>query len=162
MEATTYVAHDDLPNIFAGVGILPVQFGESRRRKLPSEGERKLLFAVLEDAIRCYLRHRDGDAAARTNEEFVEAAEWLSSDEDSGPFYVHQHLRGARHRRGFACAWESQTIPAAWKRSAADEIQPSARVNSSSRSRQCSVPTEMRTNDSVIPAADNSSGDSSL
>jgi hypothetical protein len=86
MEATTYIAHDDLPNIFAGVGILPVQFGESRRRKLPSEGERKLLFAVLEDAIRCFLRHRDGDAAARNNEEFVEAAQWLSSDEDSGPF----------------------------------------------------------------------------
>jgi len=86
MEATTYIAHDDLPNIFAGVGILPVQFGETRRRKLPSEGERKLLFAVLEDAIRCYLRHRDGDTAARNNEEFVEAVQWLSSDEDSGPF----------------------------------------------------------------------------
>ena len=65
MEATTYVAHDDMPNIFAGVGILPVQYGESRRRKLPSEGERKLLFAVLEDAIRTYLRHRDSGAEAR-------------------------------------------------------------------------------------------------
>ena len=86
MEATTYVAHDDLPNIFAGVGILPVQFGESRRRKLPSEGERKLLFAVLEDAIRTYLRHRDSGAEARNNEDYVEAAEWLSSDEECGPF----------------------------------------------------------------------------
>ena len=86
MEATTYVAHDDLPNIFAGVGILPVQYGESRRRKLPSEGERKLLFAVLEDAIRTYLRHRDQGAEARNNEDFVEAAEWLSSDDESGPF----------------------------------------------------------------------------
>jgi hypothetical protein len=86
MEATTYAAHDDLPNIFSGVGILPVQFGESRRRKLPSEGERKLLFAVLEDAIRTYLRHRDAGAAARNNEEFVEAVEWLSIDDDSSPF----------------------------------------------------------------------------
>ena len=87
MEATAFVAHDDLPNIFAGVGILPVQFGESRRRKLPSEGERKLLFAVLEDAIRTYLRHRDAGRAAYNNEDFVEAAEWLSSDdEDGGPF----------------------------------------------------------------------------
>jgi len=85
MEVTTYAAHDDLPNIFAGVGILPVQFGESRRRKLPAEGERKLLFAVLEDAIRTYLRHRDSDAA-RSNEDFIEAAEWLSCDEESGPF----------------------------------------------------------------------------
>jgi hypothetical protein len=86
MEATTYVAHDDLPNIFAGVGILPIQYGESRRRKLPSEGERKLLFAVLEDAIRTYLRHRDSGAEARNNEDYVEAAEWLSSDDESGPF----------------------------------------------------------------------------
>ena len=86
MEATTYAAHDDLPNIFAAVGILPVQFGESRRRKLPSEGERKLLFAVLEDAIRTYLRHRDRGAEARNSEEFVEAAEWLSCDEECGPF----------------------------------------------------------------------------
>lgn len=86
MEATTYAAHDDLPNIFASIGILPIQYAESRRRKLPSEGERKLLFAVLEDAIRNYLRHRDGDAAARNNEDFVEAAEWLSSDHDTGPF----------------------------------------------------------------------------
>jgi len=85
MEATTYAAHDDLPNIFAGVGILPIQYGESRLRKLPSEGERKLLFAVLEDAIRCYLRDRDR-AEARNNEDFVEAVEWLSCDGECGPF----------------------------------------------------------------------------
>jgi hypothetical protein len=85
METSTYATHDDMPNIFAGVGILPIQYGESRRRKLPAEGERKLLFAVLEDAIRTYLRHRDS-AVARNNEDFVEAAEWLSSDEEDGPF----------------------------------------------------------------------------
>ena len=86
MEATTYAAHDDLPNIFSAVGILPVQYGESRRRKLPAEGERKLLFAVLEDAIRTYLRHRDNYEAARNNEDFIEAAEWLSCDDECGPF----------------------------------------------------------------------------
>jgi hypothetical protein len=86
MEATTYATHDDMPNIFAGVGILPIQYGESRRRKLPAEGERKLLFAVLEDAIRTYLRHRDKGVEARNNEDFVEAAAWLSSDEEDGPF----------------------------------------------------------------------------
>jgi hypothetical protein len=91
MEMSTYAAHDDMPNIFQSVGILPVQYGESRRRKLPSEGERKLLFAVLEDAIRCYLRFRDAEPASRDcSEEFVEAAEWLSSDEPCGPFaYVN-------------------------------------------------------------------------
>src|ERR1700723_1976057 len=80
MEATTYAAHDDLPNIFAGVGILPVQFGESRRRKLPSEGERKLLFAVLEDAIRTYLRHRDDEGGPFA---YVNVCEALGIDADS-------------------------------------------------------------------------------
>ncbi len=51
----------------------------------PAEGNGKLLFAVLEDAIRTYLRHRDSDAA-HNNEDFVEAAEWLSCDDECGPF----------------------------------------------------------------------------
>lgn len=82
----TYAASDDLPNIFQNVCILPVQCGEARRKKMPSEGERKLLFAVLEDAIRCYLRCRDGSRSARKNPEFREAAEWLGCDEEYGPF----------------------------------------------------------------------------
>ena len=79
-------ADDLLPSIFQGIGILPAQYGNMCRRKLPSEGERKLLFAVLEDAIRRYLRHRDGDEEGRKDPEFLEAADWLSSDEESGPF----------------------------------------------------------------------------
>jgi hypothetical protein len=86
MEMSTYAAHDDLPNIFQSVGILPVQYGESRRKKLPSEGERKLLFAVLEDAIRCYLRYRDNGEAGRNHPDYLEAAEWLSSDCEDSPF----------------------------------------------------------------------------
>ena len=49
---------------------------------------------MLEDAIRTYLRHRDNGAEARNNEDFVEAAEWLSIDDESGPFRVRQCLRG--------------------------------------------------------------------
>jgi hypothetical protein len=86
MDLNIHATADDLPSIFQGIGITPVQFGEMRRKKLPSEGERKLLFAVLEDAIRCYLKHRDNGEHAFANEDFVEAAGWLSSDEDDGPF----------------------------------------------------------------------------
>jgi hypothetical protein len=83
MQAT---ADDLLPSIFQGVGILPAQYSSMRRRTLPSEGERKLLFAVLEDAIRCYLKHRDSGDDCRRDPEFLEAVDWLSSDEESGPF----------------------------------------------------------------------------
>jgi hypothetical protein len=86
MELNSHVTADDLPSIFQGVGILPAQYGSMCRKKLPSEGERKLLFAVLEDAIRCYLKHRDRAEAYHQNPDFVEAAQWISSDEESGPF----------------------------------------------------------------------------
>ncbi|MGA2456453.1 MAG: hypothetical protein ABSF85_02585 [Terriglobales bacterium] len=85
MDMNTHATADDLP-IFPGIGILPAEYASMCRRKLPAEGERKLLFAVLEDAIRCYLKHRDGDQACRKDPEFLEAARWLSSDEESGPF----------------------------------------------------------------------------
>jgi hypothetical protein len=86
MDLNAHATADDLPNIFQGIGILPTQYGAMCRRKLASQGERKLLFAVLEDAIRCYLKHRGGDQLCRTDPDFVEAAQWLSSDEESGPF----------------------------------------------------------------------------
>ncbi len=86
MDMNIHGTADDMPSIFQGIGILPAQYGAMCRRKLPSQGERKLLFAVLEDAIRSYLRHRDGDPAERKNPDFVEAAEWLGSDEEAGPF----------------------------------------------------------------------------
>ena len=86
MELNSHAIADDLPSIFQGVGILPAQYGSMCRKKLPSEGERKLLFAVLEDAIRSYLKYRDGAEAYRHDPEFIEAAQWLSSDEESGPF----------------------------------------------------------------------------
>ena len=84
MDMNIHATADDLPSIFQGIGILPTQYGSMGRRKLPAEGERKLLFAVLEDAIRCYLKNRD--SACRNDPEFLEAAEWLSSDEESSPF----------------------------------------------------------------------------
>jgi hypothetical protein len=83
MDLNIHATPDDLPSFFQGIGILPAQYGSMCRKKLPAEGERKLLFAVLEDAIRCYLKNRD---RAQSDPDFVEAAEWLSSDEESGPF----------------------------------------------------------------------------
>jgi hypothetical protein len=41
---------------------------------------------VLEDAIRCYFKYRDVDQNPRHEQEFHEAAEWLSSDQEYGPF----------------------------------------------------------------------------
>jgi hypothetical protein len=84
MDMNIHATADDLPSIFQGIGILPAQYGNMNRKKLPAEGERKLLFAVLEDAIRLYLKNRD--RGCPNDQESLEAAEWLSSDEERGPF----------------------------------------------------------------------------
>jgi hypothetical protein len=83
MDLNIHATADDLPSFFQGIGILPAQHASMCRKKLPAEGERKLLFAVLEDAIRCYLKNRD---RGQSDPDFLEAAEWLRSDEESGPF----------------------------------------------------------------------------
>jgi hypothetical protein len=53
-----------------GVAVLPVQYFAANDRKL-AEGEHRLLFAVLEDAVRCYL----SGASARSREQRLRVAE---------------------------------------------------------------------------------------
>jgi len=58
--------------------LLPVQFNDLTRRRHYTEGERRLAVAVLEDAIRIYLKgmivHRREDG----KEEFLEVTKWFS------------------------------------------------------------------------------------
>ena len=119
MDLNIHATADDLPSIFQGIGILPSQYGNMVRRKLPGEGERKLLFAVLEDAIRVYIKNRNRGEASRNDPDFIEAAEWLNSDEDEGPFTFSACAKAWASMR-IACAAESTTTAAAWKRSAAE------------------------------------------
>jgi hypothetical protein len=61
------------------VGILmPAQYADLVRRNHTLEGELKLLMAVLEDAIRCYLRNADAKEGERRRE-FVEVRNWFES-----------------------------------------------------------------------------------
>jgi hypothetical protein len=63
----------------ADAGILmPAQYTDLVRRNHTLEGELKLLLAVLEDAIRCYLRNLDAKDSERRRE-FVEVRNWFES-----------------------------------------------------------------------------------
>ena len=65
--------------------LLPEQFYDLTRRRRVLEGELRLLFAVLEDAIACYLRKRNSNRA----KELVlsqEAELWIKGASDDGPF----------------------------------------------------------------------------
>jgi hypothetical protein len=77
---------NELPNIFQGSDILPIQYNDMFRRGSSSDAERRLLFALLEDGIRCYLRYRDAERNSPQRLEFIEAANWINSESDDGPF----------------------------------------------------------------------------
>ncbi|MFZ0658223.1 MAG: hypothetical protein WBE78_15030 [Candidatus Binataceae bacterium] len=75
---------DESPSVFSGASILPEQF-HSARRDHRFEGERNLLFAILEDAVRCYLDNCN-DRTALKRIQYVEAHDWIFSIKDRGPF----------------------------------------------------------------------------
>lgn len=99
----------ELPGLFQGCDILPVQYNDLfRRGSCSAEAERRLLFALLEDGIRCYLRYRDAERNSPQRLEFLEAANWINSEDDDGPFaFVNvcdalgidaSHLRDGVHK----------------------------------------------------------------
>jgi hypothetical protein len=61
----------------AGI-LMPAQYADLVRRNHTLEGELKLLMAVLEDAIRCYLRNVDAKDGERRRE-FIEVSNWFES-----------------------------------------------------------------------------------
>jgi hypothetical protein len=63
--------------IDAGI-LMPAQYADLVRRNHTLEGEMKLLMAVLEDAIRCYLRNADAKDGERRRE-FLEVTSWFES-----------------------------------------------------------------------------------
>jgi hypothetical protein len=58
--------------------LLPGQYADLVRRNHVIEGELKLLLAVLEDAIRCYLRNVNANDGERRRD-FVEARNWFEA-----------------------------------------------------------------------------------
>ena len=64
--------------------LLPVQYYETVARGRTTTGEFKLFFAILEDALRCYVRSKACRSRARRTE-FLDAKAWFH---DFGPSYV--------------------------------------------------------------------------
>lgn len=63
--------------IDAGI-LMPAQYADLVRRNHTLEGELKLLLAVLEDAVRCYLRNVDAKDGERRRE-FIEVRNWFEN-----------------------------------------------------------------------------------
>ena len=67
---------DRLANLFAPDTLLPSQFFDRLRRRSEYHGERRLMIAVLEDAVDVY-RKQAGTRDVRGNQLFLEAEEWI-------------------------------------------------------------------------------------
>ena len=68
------------PQLFQPDTLLPSQFFHALRRKTSQEPEKRLVLAILQDAIECYQKHlfaRDNKA----QQLFLDAQAWLMSDE---------------------------------------------------------------------------------
>ena len=69
---------------FEAEPILPSQFYEGRRRNEALEPEKRLMLAILTDAVHCYQVGCDAQRASRIRA-FREAEEWLFSAKGYGP-----------------------------------------------------------------------------
>ena len=75
----------DDPSELAPEQILPVQFAELLQQPAERTPERRLMAAVLEDAIRTFCRY-SGSPGVRRQRRFRETADWFESSDVSWPF----------------------------------------------------------------------------
>jgi hypothetical protein len=78
------VLYETVSGVFALAIILPSQYYWACHRA-SFDGERKLMFAVLEDGVRCYLKNMDA-SSRRGRTLFLEVRDWMIAESDDGPF----------------------------------------------------------------------------
>jgi hypothetical protein len=81
MEQAALRLTDKVFALFEPDALLPVQYFETLRRKIPLEPEKRLMWAILEDAVDRYRKHL-ADPRDKSSEEFAEVESWIT-DSDS-------------------------------------------------------------------------------
>jgi len=77
--------NSSLGTLFVPDVLTPEQFYDSRRDDSTIRPVKKLMMAILEDALRCFQNHADAKAGPRKRL-FQEAEQWLCGDGGEGPF----------------------------------------------------------------------------
>ncbi|MBP1686862.1 MAG: hypothetical protein H6Q33_3005 [Deltaproteobacteria bacterium] len=79
------IVNDTFAHLLQPDTLLPSQYFALVKRKGGHEPERRLVAALLEDAVECFQKHlRARDPKAR--QLFLDAEEWICSDDRSWPF----------------------------------------------------------------------------
>ncbi|MEW6298955.1 MAG: hypothetical protein AB1671_14665 [Thermodesulfobacteriota bacterium] len=104
---------DGLPTLFQPETLLPTQFFAALGQKAHAQGERRLMVAVLEDALECFQKHFWA-TDSRGRQLCADAERWLLSDDTSWLFsFVNIcHTLGIHPlflRRGLA-QWKAQQL----------------------------------------------------
>jgi len=113
--------------------ILPSQYRDSLRRRTPQDPEKKLMLAVLEDAVACFrngLHARDH----RRRELFKDSEAWIT-EKDGDWLFSFEHIcdilgLDARSIRNELLKWKKETV----KRGGQAKVLPLTRVSEESRS----------------------------
>jgi len=113
MKEREYAVDERLAGLFQPDTLLPSQFFDRVRRRSEHDGERRLMIAVLEDAVDVY-RKQVGARDARGEQLFREAEEWIE-DPDRTWLFSFQNicdvlgLDASYLRRGLH-AWKERMV----------------------------------------------------
>ena len=82
MKDRDYAADERLGGLFQPDTLLPSQYFDRMRRRSEHDGERRLMIAVLEDAVHCFMKYlRSSDPKQR--QLYREAEEWIMGGDRS-------------------------------------------------------------------------------
>ncbi|HEY3306592.1 MAG TPA: hypothetical protein VGL70_23980 [Candidatus Binatia bacterium] len=76
---------EDMASLFQPDSLLPVQYFDNFHRKVQTEPEKRLMLAVLEDALACFQKHFSS-RGGRGLRLFRETEEWIFRGDNSQPF----------------------------------------------------------------------------
>lgn len=76
---------EEVASLFQPDSLLPVQYFENFRRKVQTEPEKRLMLAVLEDALAAYQKHFSS-RGGRGMKLFRETEEWIFREDSGRPF----------------------------------------------------------------------------
>jgi hypothetical protein len=77
MEQAALRLKDKVFSLFEPDALLPVQYFETLRRKIPLEPEIRLMWAILQDAVDCYQKYLT-DPQDKHDGEFAEVESWIT------------------------------------------------------------------------------------
>src|SRR5437016_14557482 len=111
MKDREHAVDERLAGLFQPDTLLPSQFFDRVRRRSEHDGERRLMIAVLEDAVDVY-RKQAGARDARAQQLFHEAEEWIE-DPDQTWLFSFQNIcdvpgLDADYRRRGLGVWEER------------------------------------------------------